>query len=145
MSVLGINAAKNISFGYNPYKNNSKLVSIKQYPDFEERKYEIPASTGKKWGVGIASFCITGLGQAINGEWGKAAGFFFGSIAAGFAGGLVAAVSGVRAAKLAGLLVSLGVGIWSVVDAVKNAKTEEVHIIPRNIQSDNSSEIDTVA
>ena len=45
------------------YSNNAiafkakepKLVDVIKHENFEERKYETEASTGKKWGVGIAS------------------------------------------------------------------------------------------
>lgn len=75
-----------------------------------ETETETPkeASTAKKVGVGIASSLIPGLGQAINGQWGKAAGFFFGETAA---------------ISLLGAVGWLGIGIWSVVDAVKNAQS----------------------
>lgn len=71
------------------------------------------ASTAKKWGVGIASAFLPGLGQAINGQWGKGLGFFLGS-------GATAALT--VAFPPAGLIAAAGVGIWSIVDAVKNAK-----------------------
>lgn len=91
-------------------KNNAEKVEP-QKPKAQPKE----AGSGKKWGVGIASAVIPGLGQAINGEWGKAAGFFFGGIAAS----VVAATT----APLIGLA-GLGLGIWSIVDAVKSAKAE---------------------
>ncbi len=72
------------------------------------------ATTGKKWGVGIASGLIPGLGQAINGQWGKAAGFLAGALAASFVPKNLV-VKGIA---------GLAVGIWSIVDAVKNAKSK---------------------
>ena len=72
------------------------------------------ASTAKKVGVGIASACIPGLGQAINGEWGKALGFFAGSLGSAFTLGAICPPLGLAA--------GLGIGIYSIVDAVKNAK-----------------------
>lgn len=39
---------------------------------------EVEATTAKKWGVGVASV-LPGLGQAINGQWGKAVGFVLGT------------------------------------------------------------------
>lgn len=74
------------------------------------------ASTGKKWGVGIASGFIPGLGQAINGEWGKAAGFFFGGIGAQF---LTAKLT---KNNICGLIAGSCMSILSIVDAVKNVK-----------------------
>jgi len=73
------------------------------------------ASSGKKWGVGIASAVVPGLGQAINGQWGKAAGFLVGAMASN----ALAFVSPLIACP-----VILGVGIGAIVDAVKNAKPE---------------------
>ncbi len=72
------------------------------------------ASTGKKWGVGIASGVISGLGQAINGEMGKAAGFFLSNVALGLLTYMVCPYAAIPA---------LGLNIWSIVDAVKNAKS----------------------
>ena len=40
-------------------KKETRLVSVRKYPDFEERRYEVEASTGKKWGVGVASFFVS--------------------------------------------------------------------------------------
>ena len=71
------------------------------------------ASVGKKVGVGVASACISGLGQLINGEVGKGAGFFLGSIASSLI--LIPTLGPV------GALVPLGINIASIVDAVKNA------------------------
>ena len=108
----------------------TRLIAIEKHDDYEARIYETPASTGKKWGVGIASFICSGLGQAVNGQWGKAAGFFFGSLGLGALAGFtyfrkpaLGVVSGLGA---------LGLGIWSIVDAVRNAKTETTQIIPKN-------------
>ena len=56
---------------------------------------------------------MPGLGQAVNGQWGKGLGFFFGTGLAGAAAMLAGPV---------GLAAYAGVGIWSIVDAVKNAK-----------------------
>lgn len=111
----------------------TRLISIEKHNDYEARIYETPASTGKKWGVGIASFLCSGLGQAINGQWGKAAGFFFGSLGLG-------AISGVSmrtnpTLSIISGLGTLGIGIWSIVDAVRNAKTETTQIIPKNINT----------
>lgn len=101
------------------------LVETRRNGDVEERRYEVEASTGKKWGVGIASFFISGLGQAINGDWGKAAGFFIGSVVT-----TVAATRGKLATALVAGLASLGITVASIVDAVKNAKSTEVQIVP---------------
>ena len=128
--MVSVNNIQPISHSQNFKANTTRLVSIERHPDYEARTYELEASTGKKWGVGLASFFVTGLGQAINGSWGKAAGFFFSSILlaliSAFTVGrnkLIAAISGTGA---------IGISIWSIIDAVKNAKSETVQIIPRS-------------
>ena len=110
------------------FKGRTKIKSVEQYPDYKVVTMETEASTGKKWGVGIASAAVCGLGQAINGEWGKAAGFFFGTIAASALGFIL---GGGKAKGLAlSYLMGGAVGIWSIVDAVKNASSEISQIIP---------------
>lgn len=83
--------------------------------EIKRKNIKKEASTGKKWGVGIASAFVPGLGQGINGQWGKAAGFFFGSMAAGIMASSIPFI---------GFPLGLGLGIWSIVDAVKNAKSD---------------------
>ena len=75
---------------------------------------EIPKSkTGKKLGVTLATCLYSGLGQAVNGQWGKALGFCLGESAAMIAG---FCVGGPIGAGLAALVVR-GLAIR---DAVKN-------------------------
>ena len=101
----------------------SQAFKGKEINDQFVKKYEVEATTGKKWGVGIASTFLPGLGQAINGQWGKGIGYFLGVNALAFA----AQFAGFKG-KLVGALVAgvgaLGLGITSIVDAVKNAKSE---------------------
>lgn len=123
-SVQSVCAAPNFKSG------KTRLISIEKHDDYEARTYETPASTGKKWGVGIASFLCSGLGQAINGQWGKAAGFFFGSCALGVVS--VASMLRSPALSITSAIGAFGLGIWSIVDAVRNAKTETTQIIPKN-------------
>ena len=133
-------------------ERKTRLVSVSQGDGYEARVYETDASTGKKWGVGIASYFVPGLGQAINGQWGKAAGFFGGNvlscllatiplmnIAKADMYGIIkngkpmpgTSKSGVPLMAI-GVLGAIGTSIWSIVDAVKNAKTETTQIIPKN-------------
>ncbi len=112
-------------------ERKTKLVSVSQGDGYEARVYETEALTGKKWGVGIASYFIPGLGQAINGQWGKAAGFFGGSVLSGGYVGL-GIIAKERVPIAMGGLAALGITIWSIVDAVKNAKSETTQIIPKN-------------
>ena len=89
------------------------------------------ASSGKKWGVGIASFFISGLGQLINGDVGKGLAFLGGSIAS-YALANVAMMRGkLGLASVAGIA-ALGTGIASIVDAVKSAKSETIQIVNKD-------------
>ena len=131
-----------------PYMPEPK--EVKEYPDRYICIYEESASTGKKVGVGIASTFIPGLGQAINGQWGKAAGFFGGSIALDLLSGatamLIPMASGKKAAKtgaigaLAAYVALMGVRIWSVVDAVKGAKSNREIVVMKD-----NDKVNTVA
>ena len=134
-------------------KNIPTLVSVTQGPDYETRVYETDATSGKKWGVGLASAFIPGVGQAINGEWGKGIGFFLGGIGlpllVGIAGGFTSVAGGGAKKSLAGLYIAglaanLGLRIWSIVDAVKNAKSEVTQIVPRNNTSKPQSSINVI-
>lgn len=123
------------------FKGRTKIKSVEQYPDYKVVTMETEASTGKKWGVGIASAAVCGLGQAVNGEWGKAAGFFIAGnfippVIAAVAGGIVG-LKGGKIGSLGGPMAMLGIlasfavpRVWSIVDAVKNANTETSQIIP---------------
>ena len=119
-------------------ERKTRLVSVSQGDGYEARVYETDASTGKKWGVGIASYFLPGLGQAINGQWGKAAGFFGGYLFSGILTSISLSKmtfnhskSGALTALIGGLG-AIGTCIWSIVDAVKNAKSETTQIIPKN-------------
>lgn len=97
---------------------------VRDFPDRTEYVYETEGSTGKKWGVGIASAVCPGFGQAINGQWGK--GFAF---LAGWLGSQI--IGGVTKNLGISLLGTLGIGIWSIVDAVNSAKSTETVILPK--------------
>ena len=106
--------------------------------NYYEKTYTSEATKGKKWGVGLASAFVPGLGQAINGQWGKGIGFFLGTgalYAAGMASGIIG-MGGKNPAKGIGAMFALsagclGLGIASIVDAVKNAKSEVKQIVPK--------------
>ena len=138
------------------FKGNKqpRLVSVLDGPDFVSRTYEVDASSAKKWGVGLASFFLTGLGQAINGDWGKGAAFLGGSILA--SGAMIASsllvqnglVKGKKpncntAIMLCGLglVASLGLKIGSILDAVKGAKTETIQVVPKDISQNRGQKV----
>ncbi|MCM1004483.1 MAG: hypothetical protein NC408_09100 [Candidatus Gastranaerophilales bacterium] len=99
-----------------------EVLNVQEFPDHYVYTIKDEASSGKKWGVGLGSFFLTGLGQAINGQWGKAAAFFGGAVAAGFVS---------KSNPVLGGLAALGITIWSTVDAVKNAFSKTKQIVPK--------------
>ena len=147
-------------------RRKTRLVSVTQGEGYETRVYETEASTGKKWGVGIASYFVPGLGQAINGQWGKAAGFFGTSVLGGVLASAGLAKSAISKAEMLknltkvpakpnvskgglgimaiGLACSLGASIWSIVDAVKNARTEITQMIPKKNFPNESNKLNQV-
>ena len=52
------------AFKQNSFKQSGipKPDAIKEHPNYYELTYETEASTGKKWGVGLASGFLPGLG-----------------------------------------------------------------------------------
>ena len=130
------NNVSNFAFKAKQVTNNEPTVIDKG--SYYEKTYTSEASTGKKWGVGLASAFCPGLGQAINGQWGKGIGFFLGTGALYVAGVLSGAIgaSSDKAAKGLGAMAALllgatGLAITSIVDAVKNAKSEVKQIVPK--------------
>ena len=103
---------------------------VKVFPDRTEIVYETEASSGKKWGVGIASAFLPGLGQAINGQWGKGFAFLAGFGVPQFIGTIAGLKGNVGTALLA-TGVTLGSWVWSIVDAVKSARSEQKVIMPK--------------
>ena len=105
---------------------------VKDLGQYVELTYDTEAGNGKKWGVGLASGFITGLGQAINGEWGKGFAFFLSAAAIGGLSQVIAIQNKNRTISIIGSIASFGIGIWSIIDAVKNAKSEIKQIVPKN-------------
>lgn len=104
-----------------------EVLNVKEFPNHYVYTIKDEASSGKKWGVGIGSFFLPGLGQAINGQWGKAAGFFGGAVAAY----LLQISRSIFAIKALGALSYLGITVWSIIDAVKNASSKTKQIVPK--------------
>ncbi len=122
-TVNSVNTANNA--------DNKPIVDLSAPEDKIElsSKQEVKkeSSTAKKIGTGIASFICPGLGQLVNGQGGKAAKFFFGTVGVDILTGV-----GVGAIYLLnppvalgisaiGALAHIGVAFTSVYDAVKNA------------------------
>ena len=103
-----------------------EILGVEEFPDHYVYTMKEEASTGKKWGVGLASLICPGLGQGINGQWGKAAGMFGGCIVAS-----LLPLTKNTSATIIGWLGCLGIGIWSIIDAVKNASSEIKQIVPK--------------
>ncbi len=120
-SHLGIVADNKQAYSLPAFRGEEDKVEISKEAVIEQPK----ASTGKKWGVGIASAVIPGLGQFINGDTGK--GFTFLGIAVG-----AATVSRIAYSKNRTILPLVIIGsigylankVFSVIDAVKNAKSK---------------------
>lgn len=127
---------QNSEFNSYPAYYNSEsrfLIDVKEHPDCLEYVYEKPASTGKKVGVGIASGFIPGLGQMVNGEWGKGLAFFGTNLLTSILLGTHTA-GGVLKDVVLGA-VGLGISIFSIVDAVKGAKKQETVVVPKQNQT----------
>ncbi len=109
---------------YTQNNPNYKEIKRQEFPTHTQITYETPATTGKKWGVGIASWFVNGLGQAINGQWLKGIAMFA-------AGAVLPTFIALKGKHLLGGLVGLGLNIFNTVDAVKNAKSKEKVNIPK--------------
>lgn len=127
-------------------KKQPELTSIEHYPNYQVRRYEVAASNDKKRGVGLASLMCPGLGQAINGSWGKGIAFFAAAnilpvivMGTSATAGLLAGKRGNRSGAKMGMFgvfaafaSAIGFRIWSIFDATKCAKSEAVQIVPNN-------------
>ena len=113
-------------------KNNKPVPQVPSFKatnanDEFVKEYEVKATTGKKWAVGLASAWCPGLGQAINGQWGKGFAYLLG-YGALLGTSYATTLTGKIGVGLASALGALGVVISSVVNAVKNAKST-VHVV----------------
>ena len=133
MAVQPISANYNMTFTGKKEKpvKAPVLKEVKDHGDFEERIYQTEASIGKKWGVGLASTALPGLGQAINGQWGKGIAFLLGAGAAIF-GNQFAISKGKFPLAIAAGVAAIGINIASIVDAVKNAKSTATQIVQKS-------------
>ena len=112
-------------FSIPKYRIIKDLFDRKTYTQFSSDKY----SPG--W-CGFASFVIPGLGQAIENEWGRALGFFFGNVACNLflyyntLLGYETREDKFQFGTGAFLVIGLTINICSVVDAVRIAKVKNL-------------------
>ena len=103
------------------FLDDKKEVKENQKTEEDDEK---KASTLKKCLVGLASLLIPGSGQAINGQWGKAAGFF--SACAVPTIYFVKKIMNFENPNLLLCRIPIWVSrIWSVIDAFRNAKSKD--------------------
>lgn len=76
--------------------------------------------TAKKWGVGIASFALPGVGQIVNSEVGKGLAML---IPAVILGGITKVSKG--GTQIISALATIGLAVYSIIDAVKNVKPDK--------------------
>jgi len=114
-----------------PAVASQKYRDLKEVYSYENYVYQMGDRHSPGW-CGFGSAVIAGLGQAINDEWGRAAGFFFGNL-------LLYSLSSynlqmgayygdpyLSKAVLYSVL-ALGVDIWSIVDAVRVTKVKNLY------------------
>ena len=112
------------------YKELKKIYNTKSYiPQIGD-----PYSRG--W-TGVASFFISGLGQCIEGEWGRGLGFFgadfgLGLLALTQVGVTIDYSTNVVSYDFSSyfwpiMIASVGLNIWSIIDAVHVAKVKNMY------------------
>lgn len=120
---------RQVTFGSSD--NTRKCISVKQYEDYDEYRYEVPATSGKKAGVAIASLLLTGAGQMINGDILKGIAFMGGTFIA-----TLFSLVGLKSQGIASLA-AFGGAVWSAVDAAKNAKSTAIQMVPKDKPKEN--------
>lgn len=111
---------------------NMKYKELKHLYDYKEYTSDMADRYSPVW-TGVASVFIPGLGECINGEWGRGLGKFFGNVAlltAGSIASLEFAYTGLIGYGVSSLVfcsAALGIEIWSIVDAVRIAKVKNMY------------------
>lgn len=114
---------------------NMKYKELKTMYNFKEFTPTLADRYSPAW-TGVASFFIPGLGECINGEWGRGLGKFFGNVALMTTANVCVQRSYVDYAPAwqieIGVAVvcyaaALGLDIWSIVDAVRIAKVKNMY------------------
>lgn len=114
-----------------PVENISPGMKYKELKYFYNYKEYVPSLIDRYspgW-TGVASFFITGLGECINGEWGRGLGKFGGSLLLSIVASSATyanddATVSIAVACYAGML---AIDIWSIIDAVRIAKVKNMY------------------
>jgi hypothetical protein len=116
-------------------------MKYKEYKNFYNTREYVRQSADpyRPFWIGVGEFIIPGLGEACVGEWGRAAGFFFGNIAlyalqlsqtqitqTQNGSNVVYTFTSTPASNVIGL-VRLGLNIWGICDAVRIAKVKNMY------------------
>lgn len=121
-----------------PFENlrpNMKYKELKGLYNYKEYEATFADRYSPGW-TGVASAFIPGLGECINGEWGRGLGKFFGNVALMTTANVFVQKSYVDpySAWQTGIVVgvvcyaaALGLDIWSIVDAVRIAKVKNMY------------------
>lgn len=112
-------------------------MRYKEYKDFyNPREYvRMPSDKNNPFWIGFADFFIPGLGNAINGEWGRAAIFFGGNLGLYLLGNTqrtpVSTSTGIayqyNTLYYVILGARVGLNIWGIVDAVNVCKIKNMY------------------
>ena len=112
-------------------------MRYRDYKDFYNTRNYVkqPGDPYTPFWIGFGDFFIPGLGNAITGEWGRAAGFFFSNLGLGILGltqvnvvttsyGSYYEYTGLYWAIMAA---RIGLNVWSICDAVHVAKAKNMY------------------
>ena len=121
---------------------DKEVVPGMRYQDYKglydsSRYMKQPNDPYSPFWAGFASFIIPGLGEAITGEWGRAAGFFFSNLGIALSQSLIVNDAVIREGGYAydhlpagyWILMAgrVGLNIWSICDSVKIAKIKDMY------------------
>lgn len=121
------------------YYNSGKAKYRQIKNDYNRKEYvSSPTDKYSRGWAGVGSAVIPGLGQALDGEWGRAAGFFFGNIGLKVLAGSsmnynTDAATGKTTLEgtpytLCFIAADLALGIWSIIDAVHVAQVKNMYL-----------------
>ena len=112
-------------------------MKYRDYKDFYNTRNYVsqPGDPYTPFWIGFGDFIIPGLGNAITGEWGRAAGFFFSNLGLGLLGLTqmkVVSTSYGYTYEYTGwywaiMVARLGLDVWSICDAVHVAKAKNMY------------------